>query len=165
MNKMYTLLSAAALAVFIVSPALAQRKNTTSHDVKPVNVSNSIAKSDKSECKCGKDENCRKKCKKEMKKDGARKHHNQRQQEQLNEINEDYAKALKKIDASSFSAEQKELLKKQAMENKELSLQQAEVRSKLMQQQADARRAADMRSAMNDKANRKAVKKVMNIGG
>ena len=71
--------------------------------------------------------------------------------EENNEISEDYNKAIKKIDKSSFSAANKDILKTQAQHNKEL-----------MQKQVQEREG--MRAEMKQsKENRKAVKEVNDI--
>lgn len=180
MNKLSKFLSAAvlvpALTVAIVSTAAAQRKNTTSHDVKSVNISEQavVPTVDKSGCNCGTDAKCMGKCgkmmnrdNKMMKHDGNKnwgKHHDKMMREQSKEINEDYSKAMRKIDNSSFNAEQKELLKKQAAENRDFSMKQLAERQKIMAKQMQARQSLGMRDMMQDKANRKAVKKVSKIG-
>ena len=186
MNKFYSLVAAAvlvpALAVATANPAAAQRRNTTSHDVKPVDLTATVNETapatvksvDNNGCNCGKDAKCMKKCgkmmkhdNKMMKKDGGKnwgKHHDKMMKEQSKEINEDYSKAMRKIDNSGFNAEQKELLKKQAAENRDFSMKQMAERQKMMEKHMQARKAMNMQDMMQDKANRKAVKKVSKIG-
>lgn len=143
MKKLYMLTTAAAIALMAANPALAQRKNTTSHDVAKVETSAETPMH-------------------KMKKDMG-KHHQKKMQENTREINEDYQKALHKIDKSSFSDEQKTLLKKQAAENKDLALKQSQERAQQAEKHMKARKALNMQDAMHDKANRKAVKEIHEI--
>lgn len=78
------------------------------------------------------------------------------------EINEDYNEALEKISRSTFSNSNKELLKKQANENKNLALRQLNERKELLTRHMKTRES--IRSEIYaDKANRKAVKEIMDI--
>ena len=136
------------LAIFNISTAEAQRKNTTSHDVEPVNltaenVMENIEDSqvthyrkDKKHHKMGKENN---------------KHY---------KYQDKYEEALKRIDKSSFSPEQKELLIEQARENLMLAEKQMQERKALAQQQMQKRSSLDMKPMLKDKGNRKAVKSV-----
>ncbi len=181
MKKFYTLAitlaAAPALMLAVCNQANAQRKNTTSHDVAPVDftaVSDSASQNvNKNECNCGQDKKCLKKCKKLMKKDQKedkkhkdkkdKKSHHKMMREQTEEINESYAKALRKIEKSSFSPEQKELLKQQAEQNRDWALQKMNEYQQLMQQQMQARQKLDMQALMKDKDNRKLVKRISEI--
>ncbi len=178
MKKIYTLaasvIMAPALMLAVCNQADAQRKNTTSHDVAPVDFTaandTSTQNVNQGECNCGQDKKCLKECKKMMKKERKddkkhkeKKHHNKMIQEQTEEINESYAKALHKIEKSSFSPEQKELLKKQALQNRDWALQKMNEYQQLMQQQMQARQKLDMQALMKDKDNRKLVKRISEI--
>ena len=71
--------------------------------------------------------------------------------------------AIKKIDKSGFTQEQKELLVKQARENRDLAMEQMKARSDMRQRHMDARMKMNMQEMMGEKANRKAVKAVGKI--
>ena len=187
MKKFYNLAAALilvpALAVATADQAAAQRRNTTSHDVKPVNLTvtadnhtAAVSAVDNSGCKCGQDAACMKKCNKMQKSEQfadrhhkrvekpAGKHHRKMIEEKKYDIEEDYNKALRRIDKSSFNQEQKDLLKKQAQQNRDFALKQVNDRQQLMQQQMQARQNLDMRAMTEHKANRKALKSVSRIG-
>ena len=188
MKKFCTLaasvIMAPALILAVCNQASAQRKNTTSHDVAPVDLTtvNDTATQNvnTNECNCGQNKKCLKECKKMMKKDQKedkkhkekkdkknkkdKKSHHKMMQEQTEEINESYAKALRKIEKSSFSPEQKELLKQQALQNRDWALQKMNEYQQLMQQQMQARQKLDMQALMKDKDNRKLIKKISEIG-
>ena len=77
MKRMYMFFVALALVILAFSPAEAQRKNTTKHDVAPINMSTekqklseqeNMHKFDKKECNCKEIKKCCKHCKKEKKK-------------------------------------------------------------------------------------------------
>ena len=181
MKKIYTvtavLAMAPALMIAACNQANAQRRNTTSHDVEPVDftaVSDASAQNvNKGECNCGQDKKCLKECKKMMKKDQkmhhekkakkGKKHHDNMMREQAEDINENYTKALHKIEKSSFSPEQKELLKQQAEQNRRWALQKMNEYQQLMQQQMQARQKLDMQALMTDKDNRKIIKRISEI--
>lgn len=84
---------------------------------------------------------------------------------QNKEIDEDYSKAVKKINKSTFNQDTKNLLMKQAAENKDLAMKQAKERSDMMKKHWDARKNMDgFKKSMHDEgANRKAVKEVRDI--
>ncbi len=181
-----------AVLLLSVSNAQAQRKNTTSHDVQPVMLNQQAEKPvagpndnapardqnmqmkkhqnkkmmmDKCACKdckkgndcnCGKDGSCMNA--KMMKKQ----HHEAK--EDIEEINEDYMKAIGKIQKSTFNDEQKALLTQQAEHNKDLALKQLQERQALRQKHMKQRMDLGMQEMMKDsKINRKAVKKVDKI--
>lgn len=82
--------------------------------------------------------------------------------EETNDINEDYSKAVKKINKSTFSDANKEILKTQAQHNKDLMLKQLQDRGDLMMKHWQEREG--MRNEMmQSKENRKAVKEVNEI--
>lgn len=83
-------------------------------------------------------------------------------EKETKEINEDFDEANYKIEKSQLSADQKNILKKQAKENRDLALKQAKERSDLMKEQRQAREAF-RDDIMKDKSNRKAVKEVNDI--
>ncbi len=143
MKKLYMLTTAAAIALMTANPALAQRKNTTSHDVAKVETSADAPMH-------------------KMKNDMG-KHHQKMFEEENLEINKDYQKSLHKIDKSSFSDEQKTLLKAQAAENKDLALKQSQERAQMAEKHMKARKALNMQDQMHIKANRKAVKEIHEI--
>ncbi len=161
-NYPFTALLLFCAAMFTGVSAQAQRRNTTSHDVKVVNMaeenvssskaSDSYRKSSKKhkhECKDKKD--CQKKHKKLI-------------DEQIAEYQEDYQKALNKISKSSFSDKQKAILVKQATENRDLAIKQLNERQELRNRQMQERQEYEIPQMLKDKANRKAVKKVNKIG-
>lgn len=86
-----------------------------------------------------------------------------RMNEKTKDINEEYNTAIKKIDKSGFTQEQKELLVKQARENRDLAMEQMKARSDMRQRHMDARMKMNMQEMMGEKANRKAVKAVGKI--
>ena len=181
MKKICTLAAAVimapALMLAVCNQANAQRKNTTSHDVAPVDftaVSDSASQNvNKNECNCGQDKKCLKECKKMMNKERKydkkhndkkdKKSHHKMMREQTEEINDSYAKALRKIEKSSFSPEQKELLKQQAEQIRDWALQKMNEYQQLMQQQMQARQKLDMQALMKDKDNRKRIKNIAEI--
>ena len=81
------------------------------------------------------------------------------------EINEDYNKALKKINKSTFNADQKKMLTSQAAENRDLAVKQLKERTDLMKKHRDARMNSDgFKAAVKaEHANKKAVKEVREI--
>ncbi len=183
MKKFYKLAAAVilapALAIASANQAAAQRRNTTSHDVKPVDLTAVAGETasapsrtvDNNGCNCGKDSKCMQKCgkmKKGFDKEGKDKKaagkHCAKMEEKSRDIEEDYNKALRRIDKSSFNQAQKELLKKQAKQNRDLALKQNAELRQLMRQQSQERRDLDMRSMTDHKANRKALKSVSKIG-
>ena len=173
MKKTYLAL-AAALAALSVNAALAQRKNTTVHDVAPINIASEPASvvpdALKNRCGCVADDAaCLKKCPNKAAKHSydarkADKKLNKKMAEAKEEINESYAKALKKIKQSSFSADQKALLNKQAEQTRDLALEQMQARFNLMQEQLHQQHDMNFAPMMDNKDNRKAVKRVMKIG-
>lgn len=102
-------------------------------------------------CKCPKGRKCDSGCMKN------------RMNEKTKDINEEYNTAIKKIDKSGFTQEQKELLVKQARENRDLAMEQMKARSDMRQRHMDARMKMNMQEMMGEKANRKAVKAVGKI--
>ena len=79
------------------------------------------------------------------------------------DIQEDYNEAVQKINQSNFSSNQKELLMKQARENQDLAVEQLKDRADLRMKHSEQRLDMNMGDMMGDKANYKAVKKVMKI--
>lgn len=197
--KIQALLAAVVLPAVLllnVSNANAQRRNTTSHDVKPVMLNqpeaeapavyqDNIVRPDAEQvkirkhqkdkykkamknkcgckdckkggfCNCGKDGGC-------MKNKMMKKHHREAR-ENIEEINEDFHKANKRIEKSSFNENQRELLRKQARHNKDLALKQLKEREDLRQKHIQERMDAGVHKMMKDnKVNRKAVKKIDDI--
>ena len=136
MKKMLYVMSAILPIVLLanLSEAQAQRKNTTEKDMKAA-----VEMVDKKDAKI--------------------KHW---MSEETNEINEDYSKAVKKINKSTFSDTNKEILKTQAQHNKDLMLKQLQDRGDLMMKHWQEREG--MRNEMmQSKENRKAVKEVNEI--
>lgn len=84
---------------------------------------------------------------------------------QEKEINEDYEKAIKKINKSTFNDEQKKMLISQAKENKTLAMKQNKERIEIMKKHWNQRMMDDgFKAAMEaEKANKKAVKEVKEI--
>jgi len=149
-----------AALLFSMVDASAQRRNTTSHDVKPLQQieeakKDVMEKSDKMMKKHHKDH-------KDHKKFDDRKHH----QSFVNkEITENYNEAVERINKSSFDAKQKEFLLKQAQDSRDFAIQQSEARQKFIQtQMADRKNFGISKDSLKDnKANRKAVKKINKI--
>ena len=85
MRKIYLFLCSLALIMIAFSPANAQRKNTTKHDIAPVNMMEVASQQDKTDChkikeQCKKCKHMKKEWKKEHKKDKKehhKKHHNE----------------------------------------------------------------------------------------
>ncbi len=182
MKKFCYSLAAAALAPAIVisvaNSALAQRRNTTSHDVPPAqalehsdkaparnDTDNKMIKHDKHNrkdtCDCKDQKNCMKHCDKKMHDDRKDKKHHEWMREERDEVEENHNEALAKIRASSLSSSQKDLLIKHADENKDLMLRQLDERQQLMQ--AHIRQYKNDGFPTDSKADRKAVKKVNKI--
>ncbi len=106
-------------------------------------------------CGCHGDKNCMGNCLKKMNKNWTA--------DKTADIQEEYNEAVKKINQSNFSSNQKELLMKQARENQDLALKQMKERAELRVKHGEQRLNMNMGDMMMDKANRKAVKKVMKI--
>lgn len=141
-----------------ISDASAQRKNTTEKDIPAAvqQVQNDAAAHKMHDQKMMKKHDKMAKYDKKMMKQG----------EWLNkktaEINEDYNEAIEKINKSSFSDANKNILKTQAQENRDLALKQVKERADLKAKHWEARKA--MRNEMMaEKANHKAVKEVEDI--
>ncbi len=174
-----------AIMLISSSDALAQRKNTTEKDVVPAyaaeqdyqyggsnepmqkkmhkKMHNKHHKENSKKLDCGCDNGAKDgcKCPKGRKCDsGCMKN---RMNEKTKDINEEYNTAIKKIDKSGFTQEQKELLVKQARENRDLAMEQMKARSDMRQRHMDARMKMNMQEMMGEKANRKAVKAVGKI--
>lgn len=181
MKKFCYSLAAAALApaiiISVANSALAQRRNTTSHDVPTAQAlersdeasvrdqtNNKMMKHDKhnrSGCDCAGPKDCAKHCGKKMHDDRKDKKHHDLMREERAELEENYNEALAKIQASKLSGPQKDLLVKHANENKDLMLRQLDERQQLMQ--AHIRQYKNDDFPMDNKADRKAVKKVRKI--
>lgn len=187
MKKFVYSLAAILPAIMLISSsdALAQRKNTTEKDVVPAYAAEQDYQYDgsnepiqkkmhkkmhnkhhkksgkkldcgcdnetKDGCKCPKGKKCDSGCMKN------------RMSEKTKDINEEYNTAIKKIDKSGFTQEQKELLVKQARENRDLAIEQMKARNDMRQRHMDARMKMNMQEMMGEKANRKAVKAVGKI--
>lgn len=169
-----------AAMMFSLVDANAQRKNTTSHDVKVVHQTieetapaqpyqaqpEGYYRHDKMmrkdgkmmkncDCGCKKDKNCMGNC--------VKKQQGRYIEKETAEIDEDYNKALNKINKSGFNKNQKDILAKQASENRDLAVKQVNERAALRKYHMQQRMEAGMSQMMDEKANRKAVKKVMEI--
>lgn len=158
----------ALLATMICSAnALAQRKNTTSHDVKPV-VSQQIVTTEQDtspmvkydcNCKeclktnfCAQNCMCDKSSTKHLKHKKNKKHH-----EKIKDIQEEYNEAVEKINNSNLNEEQKKLLIQQANENKSLALKQQQDWNDLHILQQKQRNDANIYA---NKENKKLLKKI-----
>lgn len=160
-----------ALIMGSANDANAQRANHTRKDA-PTSIEQNVdekvknidehKKHDKKEHKKHHDGD---KDKKHDKHDKHKKHHDEKVREDINDVEKDYQKALKKIDKSSFDSAQKDLLRRQAKENMELEKKHIKERADMMGKHFDERRndEAFQNSAKADKANRKAIKKVRDI--
>ena len=89
------------------------------------------------------------------------KHHNWLD-EKIEDIREDYDKAIKKIEKSSFNEEQKKFLSQQAAANRDLATTQLQARYEQMTKNREARSGFQDAIRAN-KDNRKAVKEVDDI--
>ncbi len=165
MNKMKYILAVvlpAALAFSLVD-AQAQRKNTTSHDVKPAyQAETTDAEKNQILTQNGNGKmKMHKKNGEHKKKDG--KHHNKH--DFSKEINENYDKAVSAINNSSFTDDQKAILIRQAKENRKFSLAYAEqIDSTIKSQMKEQKKAGiDKENIHKEKANKKAIKKVKKL--
>lgn len=82
--------------------------------------------------------------------------------EKIEDIREDYDKAIKKIEESSFTEEQKKLLTDQAAANRDLAISQAQAEADQTAKNRAARSGFDS-AVRASKKNRKAVKEVDDI--
>ncbi len=83
-------------------------------------------------------------------------------EDKMEDIREDYDKAIRKIEKSSFSDEQKKILTDQAAANRDLTESQVKAVSDQMMKNREARKS--FKDAIRaDKENRKAVKEVDDI--
>ena len=94
-----------------------------------------------------------------------KKEHHEKMKFNQEEINKDYEKAVKKIEKSQFSADQKKLLMQQAQENRDLAIKQLNDRAELMKKHRNARMNDEgfFNAMKSDKANKKAVKEVSEL--
>ncbi len=80
------------------------------------------------------------------------------------EIQEDYSEAVSKINHSSFSQSQKDILMQQANDNKALALSQAQAKNDQLQKNREARKAfTDGDGYFADKKARKVFKEIDDI--
>lgn len=81
------------------------------------------------------------------------------------DITEDYDEAIEKINASSFTEEQKTVLKAQAQANKELAMSQAKASADQIQKNREARKGFfdGSNSKKDDKKARKVFKEIDDI--
>ena len=150
-----------------VENAQAQRKNHTKADVAIAQAQDS----DENNCNCmaeDEDCSCQKMLKKKHKKDkDMKKHHKDKKHHdwlnnEVDDIEKDYDKAIEKIDKSSFSDKNKEILRRQAQDNKDLAIKQANEINELRMKHSEAKKAmADEIAAEKD--NRKAIEKISDI--
>ena len=155
-----------------VENAQAQRKNHTKADVAVAQAQDSAT----TNCNCMSDDDdcsCQKMLKKKHKKDKKmKKHHKDKKHKdkkhhdwlknEVDDIEKDYDKAIEKIEGSSFSDHNKEILRQQAQDNKDLAIKQAKEINELRMQQREARKAmADEITAEKD--NRKAIEEISDI--
>lgn len=82
--------------------------------------------------------------------------------EKMEDIREDYDKAIKRIEESSFTEEQKKLLTDQAAANRDLAISQAQAEADQTTKNRAARSGFDS-AVRASKKNRKAVKEVDDI--
>ncbi len=150
MKKITTMLLILPAMILMINQANAQRRNTTSHDIKTV--------VQESKCECTKGEKC--KCaNSEMK---------AMKEKMLTKSNHDLDKKLakvnKKIDNSSFSNEHKKLLKQQAKDNYDLAQKQNQAQQKQLENQRNERMKAGMgKTIKTDKDNKKVIKKINDL--
>ena len=79
------------------------------------------------------------------------------------EITEDYDKAIAKINASSFSSEQKAMLKEQADANKTLAMEQAQAVNVQMMKNIEARKSLLNNEKHHDKKAQRVFKEIDDI--
>lgn len=182
MKKLFSVL-ALALPLAVASQtgdALAQRANHTKKDVPvtytdqnedSVRSSDEIRKQDKHDKKLHKkhhddkggfDKKEHKKNKDKMKEG---KHRDHMFGEDREEIEEDYSKAIRSIDKSSFNQKQKEMLTAQAKENRDLAVRQIEERVDMAKKHMNELKDSEgFKKAMQEnKDNKKALKKIGKI--
>ena len=93
---------------------------------------------------------------------GAKGHRRDWAEDKLEDINDDYQKAFKKIDKSSFNEEQKKLLTAQAEANRNLATAQIKAVSEQMTKNRNER--ASFKEAIRaSRENRKAVREIDDI--
>lgn len=93
---------------------------------------------------------------------GAKDHRRDWAEDKLEDINDDYQKAIKKIDKSSFNEEQKKLLTAQAEANRNLATAQIKAVSEQMTKNRNER--ASFKEAIRaSRENRKAVREIDDI--
>lgn len=187
MKKLVYVLSAVlpAIILFNVNDANAQRRNTTSHDVRRVEIPAYQPESEQanipdmvSDKIDGNHHDLKDSAKKMMKKGekmmdcGCKDNKdcqkgckmNKKLKERSHDIEDTYNDAIEKINKSSFNADQKKLLINQAQENRNFATQQLNDRKDLQKKQMKARMDAGLKNPMQaEKANRKAVKEVNKI--
>lgn len=158
MKKFYYILAAAVLAPAIVlsvsNSAMAQRRNTTSHDVAPADhtlgdtidaatdkiggMTDSVRETAKKmydACHCNGNKKCIKKCdRKDYNKDMYKKG-KEWKKDVKKDIMDNYNDALEEIEDADLSPAQKDLLIKHAKENRDLMMQQMKERRKLLKKQ------------------------------
>ena len=93
---------------------------------------------------------------------GAKDHRRDWAEDKLEDINDDYQKAIKKIDKSSFNEEQKKLLTAQAEANRNLATAQIKAVSEQMTKNRNER--VSFKEAIRaSRENRKAVREIDDI--
>lgn len=107
------------------------------------------------DCGCRKDKKCLGDC---MKKNSGR-----WIEKKTADINEEYDEAVEKVYKTSFNQDQKKLLIKQAKENRDMAIEQLKDRAELRKNHMQERMDAGMGNLMGEKANRKAIKEIMDI--
>lgn len=189
----YLTVSALALpALLFAADASAQRKNYTSHDVKPLNrpvndvSGEEMPQTDGKDmqqdaampnCPCAKaaDETdcpCARKAKKASKHaDKNKKHDKQKDlkkhsklQEQIDEVNDNYDEAVEKISKSDFNPQQKDLLIRQARENRDFVTMKIKTDAHLRYCHKKERKELGIdKKDLDKKVNKKALKAIDKI--
>ncbi len=165
MKKLFSILSMALPLAMAAQAgdALAQRPNHTKKDVTAAYTEQATDSRAMDKKEIHKHHDGKKEHKKHNMKDA--KHQGKMFGEERKEIEEDYNKAMHSIEKSSFNANQKGMLKKQADENRKLVLSQIDAREKLAKEHMEARKASEefQKAVKAEKSNRKVLKKINEI--
>ena len=168
----FTLAVCSFSCLLSIDNAQAQRKNHTKADVEISQHQDSV----NANCNCAIDDmdcDCKKMLKKKHKKDKEmKKHHKDKKHKdkkhhdwlknEVDDIEKDYDKAIEKIDKSSFSDKNKEILRQQAQDNKDLAIKHANELNELRTKQKAAQDAMAEEIA-EAKENRKAIEEIGDI--
>ena len=155
-----------AIITAAANSALAQRKNTTSHDIRPAQLQQKDQpqenwRAQDADCVCHGKKDCKKHCLKSRDKPD-KKHKKQKWlRDSEKDIDEKYHDAVEEINKSDLNDAQKTLFINQAEANKQLMLKQLQERQQLLQQQMQDYQEQDL--PMHDKDDRKIIKEISKI--